>query len=162
LFTLPNLFIISFTTIQFEVFVGCLELHSKGGCLFFKKPDLASINLFVHIDLGVDAPDFLPDIIISSTFWILCSRLPVGMTFTSGPQVQPIRFQSQFPVATFPRLSQRIVFLLFISSRTLVSRSTSIFIPSCRSRLPLSPAQDCASFSPVNSSSSIGSPLFHQ
>jgi hypothetical protein len=77
------------------------------------------------------------------------------MTFTSGPQSQPVRFQSQFP-ATSPSLNQRIVFF-FIPSTSLVSRSAPVFIPSCRSRPPLSPAQDCASFPRRYSSSSIGS-----
>lgn len=140
--------------------VGCLELHSKG-CLSFKSLAWRR-SIYFFTTLALTRHDFFfPGIFISRRFGSCALDFPVVMTFTSGPQSQPVRFQPQFPVATFPSLNQRIV-LSSLFLQPLVSRSTSVFIPSCRSRRPLSPAQDCAVFSPVYSSLSIGSLLFHQ
>jgi len=67
---------------------------------------------------------------------------PVAMTFTPGPQSQPIRFHSQISSCNSPSprptYCSLILCFLFLPVDTL-------FIPSCRPRPLLSPAQDRAS-----------------
>jgi len=134
--------IVSFTTSQFEISVGCLELRSRG-FLFVLKAWPGVDHLFFYLELGVDTPRRLAGIIILSTFGPCALDSPWFKLFTCGPQSQPIRSQSQILVATPPPLGQQLVFLY--RSRLLLLRSAPVFIPSCRPRPPPSPAQDCAS-----------------
>ena len=104
MFALPNL-LISDSQPSLKSLV--VLSSTPRGCLSFKMPGPGVDQFICHIDPGVDTPEFLSDIIISSTFGSCALDFPWFMTFTSGPQSQPIRFQSQFQVATSPPLGQR-------------------------------------------------------
>jgi hypothetical protein len=125
---------------QVEIFFGCFELQAHWEFFSSKCLDWRRSTYSSNIDLDVDAlGSLLPDIIISSTFGS-CAFNSCGYLRSSlGLNCKRLDFNlktTSFSLLTY-RLSSYIVFLL--------PRSASLFISSCRSRPPLSHAQDCAS-----------------
>lgn len=135
-------------------FIGCHELHSKG-VSFLPKAWPGVDQLFLH-NLGVDAPRLLlSDIFISRRLDLVLSTSPV-MTFTSGPQSQPIRFHPQFPVAS----SLNVLSSLHFSHVSCFA--VDIHIHSKLSiKMAAIPCSRLRRLFPVFSFSSIGYLLFH-